>query len=291
MSDESERALADSLMQRALALDTAGHDDEAMRIYDGVYQRWRDSIEPLLQGRACQAMALKGNILNAHGHHQKALDAYNTLLASTSDATQLDVLRPLADALNGKAVALGSLARHSEAMAAYRELIGRFGGAADPGLRSRVAQALYLQASDLSERGLGNEALQLCDEILRRFTGAYEALDIVAEALFLKGVKLRQAGRTREAIETFDTLAEQFRITPSSLSTERRIAIEDVRLRALVDKAVAMAELGSIAEAIGACEEAAKSSMSEWNAEWAESGARALALRWELLKQMGRQPQ
>ena len=272
-----------SLFEEALAFDSTGRREEAIRIYDKIVSQFGDAEEAALRMQAAGALFNKGVTLGLLGRSEEEILVYDEIVNRFGIAEEAAFRERVAEALFNKGVTLSLFGRSKEEISAYDEIVGRFEMAEDLSLREQVASALVNKGYRLGSLGRSDEAIAVYDDVVSRFGTAEEPAlrERVARASVNKGFRLGSLGRSDEAIAVYDDVVNRF-------GTAEEPALREQVARALVNKGFRLGLLERSEEAIAVYDDVVNRFGAAEEAPVREQVARALVNKGFRLGLLGR---
>jgi tetratricopeptide (TPR) repeat protein len=133
--------IAQALFNRAIILGELGRNDDAIKTYDELIQRYVTATEPVLREAVAKALLNKGVTLRQLEKLDDAIKTYDELIQRYVTATEPVLREAVAKAFVSKGIALELLNKREEAKTEYREVIQRFGTAKEDAIQAVVAEA------------------------------------------------------------------------------------------------------------------------------------------------------
>ena len=197
--------------------------EEALRAYDTVANRFRDSHKQHLIVGVALAQYRKGQIFIRLNRPEKALTAFEASIQHLEGCDAVTAQQLIVYPFGGKAFSLSQLNRVEEGLANYDEMMRRFANTNDEHVRDFVAANLLLAGLTLQEERRLEEALNKCDEVLDRF-GA----DDGGQILELVGLALVEKANIELLLHRFDsstrTASQAIEEYSAEISTQCQIA-------------------------------------------------------------------
>jgi tetratricopeptide (TPR) repeat protein len=153
-------------LRRGYCLRDLGRPGEAIRAFDDVVDRFRNSTNGDDQRRAAIALRFKGRTLEEEQPYAEALQVYDEVVAVYGGSGESGILDQVGHALRGRGSVCEELARPEDALDAYREVGRRFGDASDKGLRENVGWSLLSALRILDDLHRDEEAAVVYERLL-----------------------------------------------------------------------------------------------------------------------------
>ncbi|MCT7615806.1 tetratricopeptide repeat protein [Aliarcobacter butzleri] len=188
----NEIEISFSLYNKGLTLGKMdGKEEKAIKIYDELIERFKDSKENNILEQVAKAFVNKGFILGKmNGKAEEAIKVYNELIERFKDSKENNILEQVAKALYNKGVTLGQIdGKAEETIKVYDELIEKFKDSKENNILEQVAKAFLNKGFVLAQiNGKAEEAIKVYDELIERFKDSKEnnILEQVASALLNK---------------------------------------------------------------------------------------------------------
>lgn len=245
--------VAQVLVNKGVALRQLEREEESLKAYDEVVERFEKDPAPAIRVQVARALVYKGVALSQFERQEEAISAYNGVVERFGKDTAPVIREQIANALFNKGNALGQFKRGEEAIEAYDEVVERFDKDAAPAIRVQVANAFVNKGVTLGQLDRAEEAINAWSEVVKRFgkDTSPTIFSPVAAALFNKGNELGRLDRGMEAIQAYDEMVKRFGKNPAPAFCEH-VA------KALVNKGNALERLDRVKDAIKEWEEVVK---------------------------------
>lgn len=196
----------------AIELNLRGENEEALRRYEEIVQRFGSDTLPRMREQVAKALFNSGVTLGKLGLEDKELSRYSEVVQRYQGDGALDVLEIVATAFFNSGKVLFRLGRYEKALQSYVEVISRYEGESTPNMRAFVANAVLERGLTLSQLGRREEAIQRYADAVRRCESktAPGFREIVAKSLCNEGLTLGQLNRHPDALRLYAEVVERF---------------------------------------------------------------------------------
>ena len=168
-----------------------GKEEKAIKVYDEIIERFKDSKENNILETVAKALYNKGVTLGKMaGKVEEEIKVYDELIEKFKESKENNILEQIAKTLYNKGVAFGEMdGKVEESIKVYDELIEKFKESKENNILEQVANALYNKGLTLGEMdGKVEESIKVYDELIEKFKESKEnnILEQVANALLNK---------------------------------------------------------------------------------------------------------
>jgi TolA-binding protein len=130
------------LLGKALSLAKLDKSEEAIAVYEQIYQRYRKDNAPAMREIVATALFNKGVRLGALGKSEEAIAVYDLIDQRYRSDDAPAIREQVCKALVNQAVRLGALGKSEEAIAVYDQIDQRYRSDDTPAMRELVAKGL-----------------------------------------------------------------------------------------------------------------------------------------------------
>ncbi len=162
----NEIEIVSSLYNKGVTLrQIDGKAEEAIKVYDELIERFKDSKENNILEQVAKALYNKGVTLGQiDGKAEEAIKVYDELIEKFKDSKENNILEQVAKALYNKGVTLGQIdGKVEEEIKVYDELIEKFKDSKENNILEQVASALLnkIETNIISDNTNSKEDLDL----------------------------------------------------------------------------------------------------------------------------------
>lgn len=194
--------IAEEMNRKSVLLNTEHLNDEAIKIFGTLINRFGISNEPMLQAQIAFALFGRGRIYHGMQSSALAVKDYDELIKRYSNTTDNYLKNMLYKAYSNKASILSELGNYEKAIVLYSNLIDSAAKSNDRYFDEMLAIALVNKGIALYELSRLTEALPNFNEVIQRFDASDKTdegekmADAVATArIYLERIKQMQPSR------------------------------------------------------------------------------------------------
>ncbi|MDN5053766.1 tetratricopeptide repeat protein [Aliarcobacter butzleri] len=163
---KNEIEIVSSLYNKGVILERMdGKAEEAIKVYDELIKKFKDSKENNILEAVAKALVNKGVILaQIDGKSEQAIKVFDEIIERFKDSKENNILERVANAFYNKGVAFGKMdGKVEEAIKVYDEVINRFKDSKENNILEAVANALLnkIEMNLISEKTNSKEDLDL----------------------------------------------------------------------------------------------------------------------------------
>ena len=214
---KNDNEIVRALFNKALALGMLKKNQDAIKIYDDLIERFKDSKHDRIIARA---LCNKGISFSELREYDKVINVSDELVNRFKDSVDIIIMGEVSKSLYNKATALEKLKKDEEAIIIFDELLERFKDSKENQIAENVANALYAKGLILGKLKKDEEAITIFDEFLERFKDSKEnqIVENVANVLFYKVHFLKTLAKNQEVIiNAYDEFIRRFKDTENAV--------------------------------------------------------------------------
>ena len=184
--------VARGLVNKGLALGELNRSEEAIAVYDEIFERFGGSDQLELLKQVARALFNKGVALGELNRSEEAIAVYDKIFERFGGSDQSHLMEEVACALFNKGLRLGISSKPAEAIAAFESAL-RIQPNYPPALGARIEALVYLSRED--------EALRSLDEMLKTVHTSDRTRILIASRLLNSFI--RDENRVRQVISLY----------------------------------------------------------------------------------------